>query len=262
MVGRPGSWTAGQRLRELGDLVRADLVLVHLYPDLLRTYGDRGNVLTLQRRAEWRGHAVHVAEVTRGERTPSPCDLILIGGGTDRVQEIVSKDLLPRRGELEDAVGAGAVVLGVCGGYQFLGQSYTAVGGRVIEGLGLLDLVTAARPERIIGRAVARASLWGEQFEIVGFENHAGRTELGPGCQPLAAVRRGGGNNGRDHTEGAVRDLIVGTYLHGPLLPSNPGFADVLLQQALARTTGGGPLSPLDDTLEWAAHRAVASRRA
>jgi CobQ-like glutamine amidotransferase family enzyme len=241
--------------------VGADLVLAHLYPDLLRTYGDRGNVLTLRRRAEWRGYNVRVAEVTRGERMPSPCDLILIGGGTDRVQAIVSRDLLPRRGELEDAIGSGAVVLGVCGGYQFLGQSYTSGTGQGIEGLGILDLVTVARPGRIIGRALAAASLWGAQFELVGFENHAGRTELGPGCQPLGALRKGGGNNGRDRTEGAVRDLIVGTYLHGPLLPSNPAFADALLQQALMRTTGGGPLSPLDDTLEWAAHRAVATRR-
>ena len=237
-----------------------DLVLVHLYPDLLRTYGDRGNLLALQRRADWRGFSVDVVVLTRGDRLPPRCDLILIGGGTDRIQEAVASDLLRRRDELEEATLGGAIVLGVCGGYQLLGRSYLAGEGRM-EGLGFLDLETAVEPGRIIGRVVARADLWGRSFELVGFENHGGRTRLGRGCQPLARVGRGRGNNGRDRTEGAVRGPVVGTYLHGPVLPSNPAFSDTLLQRALAGRTGGGELAPLDDSPELAAHRAARSLR-
>ena len=235
----------------------ADLVLVHLYPDLLRTYGDRGNILTLQRRAEWRGFAVDVVGVTRGERLPPRPGLILIGGGTDRVQEVLARDLKARRGELEEAVGGGTVLLGVCGGYQFMGRTYVAADGTEIEGIGFLDMATRGGRDRIIGRVRARAALWGEEFDLVGFENHGGRTELGPDSVPLARVVMGGGNNGRDGTEGAVRGTMLGTYIHGPLLPPNPRLADVLLQRALAPASGGAPLAALDDGLENAAHRAA-----
>jgi len=239
----------------------ADLVLVHLYPDLLRTYGDRGNILTLQRRAEWRGFSVDVVWVSRGERLPASPNLILIGGGTDRVQEVIAPDLKERRGELEEVIAAGTVLLGVCGGYQFLGKTYVAADGTQIDGLGFLDISTRAGRDRIIGRVRARASLWGEEFDVVGFENHGGRTVLGSSCVPLATVVMGGGNNGEDRTEGAVQGTMVGTYIHGPLLPPNPRLADVLLERALAPVTGGGPLAPLDDALEVAAHRAALTLR-
>jgi CobQ-like glutamine amidotransferase family enzyme len=237
----------------------ADLVLVHLYPDLLRTYGDRGNVLTLQRRAEWRGFTVDVVGVTRGERLPPSPSLVLIGGGTDRVQEVLAPDLKERRGELEEAVADGTVLLGVCGGYQFMGRTYIAADGTEIDGLGFLDIATRAGKDRIIGRVRARARLWEQDFDLVGFENHGGRTELGPRCVPLAKVTMGGGNNGRDGTEGAVQGTMLGTYIHGPLLPPNPRLADVLLQRALSPVTGGEPLAPLHDDLEEAAHRAALS---
>ena len=237
----------------------ADLVLVHLYPDLLRTYGDRGNILTLQRRAEWRGFSVDVVGVTRGEPLPPSPGLVLMGGGTDRVQEVVAPDIKERRGQLQEAVAGGTVLLGVCGGYQFLGRTYVAADGTEIDGLGFLDIATRAGTDRIIGRVRARASLWGEEFDLVGFENHGGRTELGPGCIPLAKVTMGGGNNGKDGTEGAVQGTMLGTYIHGPLLPPNPKLADVLLARALAPVTGGAPLPPLDDVLEEAAHRAALS---
>jgi CobQ-like glutamine amidotransferase family enzyme len=237
--------------------MNADLVLVHLYPDLLRTYGDRGNILTLQRRAEWRGFAVDVVGVTRGQRLPARPGLILIGGGTDRVQEVLAQDLKDRRADLEEAVAGGTVLLGVCGGYQFMGRTYVAADGTEIDGLGFLDMATRAGTDRIIGRVRARASLWDEEFDLVGFENHGGRTELGPDSVPLARVIMGGGNNGRDGTEGAVRGTMLGTYIHGPLLPPNPRLADVLLQRALAPVTGGEPLRPLDDELENAAHQAA-----
>jgi len=234
----------------------ADLVLVHLYPDLLRTYGDRGNVLCLQRRAEWRGFAVDVIGVRRGEAIPigRGGSIVVIGGGTDRIQGLVAPDLSERRSELADAAADGAVILGVCGGYQFLGHRYVDAAGGELAGLGLLDVETVAGPDRNIGRVVASAALWGTAFELVGFENHGGQTSLGAEAHPLARVQRGAGNNGEDGTEGATQGTVVGTYLHGPVLPANPGFADTLLSRALARLTGGEPLRPLDDAIETAAH--------
>jgi lipid II isoglutaminyl synthase (glutamine-hydrolysing) len=236
--------------------VSADLTLVHLYPDLLRTYGDRGNVLCLQRRAEWRGFTVEAVGVGRGEPLPVRArgSVVLIGGGTDRVQELVAPDLAERRSELRDHAARGAVILGVCGGYQFLGHRYVAGSGGELAGLGLLDVETVAGPDRSIGRVVAQASLWGQGFELVGFENHGGRTELGAAAQPLARVQAGSGNNGSDESEGAVQGTVVGTYLHGPVLPVNPALADAILWRALAAVTGGEPLPRLDDALETAAH--------
>jgi lipid II isoglutaminyl synthase (glutamine-hydrolysing) len=238
----------------------ADLVLVHLYPRLLRTYGDRGNVLALARRAEWRGFRVHIEEVSIGERIPSDAGLILLGGGTDRVQEIIGADLAERRGELREAAARGAVILGVCGGYQFLGTRYVMPEGRAIDGLGLLDVETRASERRIIGRIRGRAELWGRSFELVGFENHGGRTALGRDVRPLASVPRRQGNNGRDGTEGAVDGSVVGTYLHGPVLAANPDLADTLLARALEPVTGLQPLAPLDDTAERRAHVEAARR--
>jgi len=238
-----------------------DLVVVHLYADRLRTYGDRGNVLALARRAEWRGFGVRVCEVGRGEPLPPKTDIVLMGGGTDRVQEIVGEDLLSRGGELLEATAAGAVVIGICGGYQFLGRRYVDARGAVIEGLGILDVETIAGEGRIVGNVRAEATLREERFELIGFENHGGRTRLGPDARPLATVPQGQGNNGGDRTEGAVQGTAVGTYLHGPVLPANPRFADELLRMALAERLGGEPLAPLDDALEEAAHSAARSRR-
>lgn len=232
----------------------SDLVLVHLYPRLLRTYGDRGNVLALVRRAEWRGFRVRVDEVGIGEPIPHRANLVLLGGGTDRVQEIVGPDLRRRGGELLGAADRGAVILGVCGGFQFLGTRYVLPDGRVIEGMGILDVETRASERRIIGRVRGRGWLWGKSFDLVGFENHGGRTTLGDGVEPLASVPRGQGNNGRDRTEGAVQGTIVGTYLHGPVLALNPELTDTLLARALEPVTGGAPLPPLDDELERRAH--------
>ena len=238
----------------------SDLVLVHLYPRLLRTYGDRGNVLALVRRAQWRGFDVRVDEVGVGEPIPQDANLVLLGGGTDRIQEIVGPDLRRRADELRLAASRGAVVLGVCGGYQFLGGRYVLTDGRAIEGIGLLDVETHGGPERIVGRVRAGGSLWGRSFDLVGFENHGGRTTLGDGVRPLASVGKGQGNNGRDGTEGAVQGTVLGTYLHGPVLVANPELADALLARALEPVTGGSPLAPLDDEMERLAH-AVSARR-
>jgi len=238
-----------------------DLVIAHLYADLLRTYGDRGNVLALARRAEWRGCSVKVCPVGRGEPLPASTRIVLMGGGTDRVQEIIGEDLLSRRGQLRDAADDGVVVIGICGGYQLLGTRYVDAAGAAIDGLGLLDVETVAGGDRIVGNVRADASLGGSAFELVGFENHGGRTRLGPAAKSLATVPPGQGNNGEDRTEGAVQGTVVGTYLHGPVLPANPAFADELLRIALADRLEGKPLEPLDDTLEEAAHAAARSRR-
>jgi lipid II isoglutaminyl synthase (glutamine-hydrolysing) len=231
----------------------ADLVIVHLYPDLLMSYGDRGNVLTLVRRAEWRGFSVRVMGVTRSEPLPTTIDLILIGGGSDRIQGLVGEDLAGRAGAFADLVGGNTVILGVCAGYQLLGHRYVRVDGSEVRGLGLLDVTTTAGTGRIVGRVSARASFDDRSFDVSGFENHAGRTFLGLAASPLCSVPKGAGNNGIDGTEGAVNGRVVGTYLHGPVLPTAPAFADALLVRALARVTGGAPLRPLDDSLEEAA---------
>jgi len=229
---------------------RADLVIAHQYPDLLQAYGDRGNVITLARRAEWRGFSVRVLGVSRGERIEGAVDLIVIGGGSDRVQALIGADLAARRQRLAVLVRDGTVVLGVCGGYQLLGHRYVGVDGFEVEGLGLLDVTTMAAADRIVGRMRARGCIDGEDFALIGFENHAGRTTLGPAATALAQVRAGQGNNGRDRTEGAVQGNVIGTYLHGPVLPSSPRFADLLLERALARTTGGAPLPPLHEEIQ------------
>ncbi len=238
----------------------ADLVIVHLYPDLLMSYGDRGNVLTLVRRAEWRGFSVRVIGVARREQLPTTIDLILIGGGSDRIQGLVGNDLAGRGGELAELVGGNTVILGVCAGYQLLGHRYVGVDGGEVRGLGLLDVTTTAGATRIVGRVSTRASFDNRSFDVSGFENHAGRTFLGAGVSPLCSVPKGKGNNGVDGTEGAVNGSVVGTYLHGPMLPTAPAFADALLVRALARATGGAPLRPLDDSIEEAAELSERTR--
>jgi CobQ-like glutamine amidotransferase family enzyme len=240
--------------RDRTEVVSSDLIIVPLYPDMLRTYGDRGNVLTLQRRAEWRGFTVDVIPVSVGEPIPSNARLIVIGGGTDRIQKTVGPDLRGRGSELREAAANGALVLGVCGGYQLLGRAYVLADGTKIEGPGLLDMTTYTGDDRIVGRVRARADLWGREFQLAGFENHSGRTLLGPRARALGQVEMGQGNNGRDGGEGAVQGTVVGTYLHGPLLPSNASLADALLERALAHRIGGAPLRPLDDHLEDMSH--------
>ncbi|MEA2506326.1 MAG: hypothetical protein QOH48_944 [Actinomycetota bacterium] len=237
-----------------------DLMIVHLYPDLLRTYGDRGNVLALRRRLEWRGLPVTVAEVGRGDHIPHNADIVFIGGGSDRIQRALSAEIDQRRDEIAGAAEAGAVVLGVCGGFQLLGHSYTDASGATTPGMGLLDITTKVEGPRLIGRAVIDASFEGSAMSVVGFENHGGRTFLGLRATALGRVKRGFGNNGEDRSEGAVQGRVLGTYLHGPLLPSNPALCDALLAAASSRTEGRD-LSPLDDRLEWVAHDAASARR-
>lgn len=241
-----------------------DLRIGHLYPDLLNLYGDRGNLITLAGRARWRGIAVHIDELRLGDRVaPEAHDLYFIGGGEDRQQRLAADDLRTVKGTaLREAARSGAVVLAVCGGYQLLGHSYRPSEGEDLIGVGLLDLTTehpGPRARRLVGNLVIRCPLLGGAT-LVGFENHGGRTRLGPGAQPLGEVLSGSGNNGADRTEGAVTGSVYGTYLHGPLLPKNPRFADHLIAAALRRRFGEVALRPLDDHLEEVAHVAAVAR--
>ena len=241
----------------------ARLRLVHLYPDLMSVYGDRGNVLTLKRRAEWRGIEVEVQVLSLGDTLdPSEADLIFFGGGQDREQAVVSPDFLVQKGAaVREAVESGAALLSVCGGYQLVGQSYTTVDGQELPGAGLFDVRSVPGPERHIGNVLIETNVDGQPRTLVGFENHSGRTYLGPGVQPLGRTVVGAGNNGEDGTEGAVYKAAIGCYLHGSLLPKNPWLADRLLAAALRhRTRAPVSLDPLDDRLEEEAHQAVAAR--
>lgn len=238
--------------------------LCHLYPGELNIYADRGNIAVLDRRLAWRGMRLEVTEVGVGDPLrPGRHDMFYLGGGQDRDQAVVAEDLLATKADAlrRDAEG-GAVVLAVCGGYQLAGHGYTALDGSRMPGIGILDLDTHAGTTRLIGNLLIEAEIDGERQTVVGFENHAGRTVLGPGARPLGRVLAGHGNNGTDAGEGAVQGHVVGTYLHGPLLPKNPWLADRLLSWALVHG-GNPPIAPgtLDDGLEREAHR-VATERA
>jgi CobQ-like glutamine amidotransferase family enzyme len=237
-----------------------ELRAIALYPKQMNIYADRGNILFLRRRCEWRGIGFAYAASGAGESLdPAANDLIYIGGGQDRDQRIVAQDLVAtKRAGLAEAVEDGAVVLAVCGGYQLLGHSYE-LGDERIPGLGLVDLETVRQPgPRLIGNIEIEVDLGDGARRLAGFENHGGRTYLGDRAEPLGRVIRGHGNNGRDGLEGARRANMIGTYLHGPLLPKNAWLADRLIQLALARRHGGEPeLEPLDDALEMAAHEAA-----
>lgn len=231
-----------------------------LYPDLMNIYADRGNLLMLQRRCEWRGIGFVLSGAGIGEPLDADgADLYYMGGGQDRDQELCAADLFEHKREaLAAAAARGAIVLGVCGGYQLLGHAYQLADDE-LPGIGLLDIHTArAEGPRLIGNVAIEVDLPGAPARVLaGFENHAGRTRLGSGTQPLGRVLRGHGNNGEDALEGARQGSVIGTYLHGPLLPKNAWFADWLIGQALG---GGAELPPLDDELEDLAH--IDARRA
>jgi len=235
-----------------------------LYPELMSIYADRGNLLLLQRRCAWRGIGFELTRVGHGDPLdPDAHDLFYMGGGQDRDQQLVAEDLVAdKREALHAAAARGAVVLAVCGGYQLLGHHYE-VGEERIPGIGLIDLHTArdagGTGTRLVGNVAIEVSLPGLDGPrvLAGFENHGGRTHLGPGAQPLGRVLTGHGNTGASGFEGVLAGRVIGTYLHGPLLPKNAWFADWLVQTALGREA---PLAPLDDLLEDAAH--ASARRA
>jgi CobQ-like glutamine amidotransferase family enzyme len=229
----------------------------------MSVYGDRGNVLALVRRAEWRGVKASVRGLSIGDDLdPTEVDLIFFGGGQDREQAVVSADFLRQKGDaVRQAVDSGAAVLSVCGGYQLLGRSYTTVDGQELPGAGLFEVRSFPGPKRHIGNVLIETELDGERRTLVGFENHSGRTYLGANVRPLGRTIVGAGNNGEDGTEGAVFKTAIGCYLHGSLLPKNPWLADYLLARALRHRTGEPVVrEPVDDRLEQQAHAAVAAR--
>jgi len=236
-----------------GTMSQAAIHAVHLYPTTMNTYGDRGNVITLTRRAEWRGIPLQWHEVELGQAEPPACDLLFVGGGQDRVQNAIGDDLRARRGWLEEVAQGGAAVLAVCAGLQLFGRRYVAADGSEIAGLGLLDLETVARRDRFIGNVLAEAHVGGRSERLAGFENHGGRTYLGE-LEPLGRVIVGHGNNGQDGTEGARAGTVFATYLHGPVLPRNAWLADRLLAIAAEHAgLGAAAVRPLDDGRETAA---------
>lgn len=225
-----------------------------LYPELMNIYADRGNLLLLERRCRWRGIGFSLRHSGLGdELDPDGADFYYIGGGQDRDQRLCALDLAESKRDALHAVAArGGVILAVCGGYQLLGRSYQ-LGAETLPGAALLDLHTVrADGPRLIGNVAIEVELDpGERRVLAGFENHGGRTELGPSAQPLGRVLRGHGNNGRDGREGARVGGVIGTYMHGPLLPKNAWFADWLIHTALGLDR---PLAALEDELERAAH--------
>jgi CobQ-like glutamine amidotransferase family enzyme len=235
----------------------------HLYPDYLNIYADRGNIAVLAQRAAWRGHELEVTAVGMGETVaPGAHDLLYVGGGQDREQALVARDIAAKGDALREAVDGGAAVLAVCGGYQLLGRFYRERSGAELPGAALLPLHTVAGERRMIGDVLLECELEpGERRTLAGFENHAGRTILEDGAEPLGRVVAGFGNDGESGFEGCRAGRVVGTYLHGPLLPRNAWLADWLLAQAVGHATGEVPaFEPLADELEAEAHSVAAAR--
>lgn len=239
------------------------LTIGWLYPELMSTYGDRGNIIVLKKRCEWRGIKVDVINLDLhfNPNRLSQCDLFFMGGAQDRQQQIVADDLFKKKEALKKMIDDGIPGLYICGAYQFLGKYYRDADGTVINGLGILDLHTknpGVSFSRLIGNVAVRL-LNGKT--IVGFENHGGRTYLGKSVKPLGKVIKGFGNNGEDQTEGAIYKNSFCSYLHGPILPKNPEFADLLIKLALEKKYGSPiNLSPLNNSLENQARKIIAKK--
>lgn len=250
--------------------------ICHLYPDLMDTYGDKGNIITLVKRCEWRGIKTKVSEISIGEPlNPNHFDIYFFGGGQDRQQLAVGKDLQKKSAKIKKAIDDGAVLLSICGGYQLLQNYFITLVGQMIKGIGLFDAHTVGSTTRMIQnllieinpelldeiKGVYRTTeLSNYPTNLIGFENHSGKTHLAKNVKPLGEVVKGAGNNGEDQTEGAIYKNAFGCYLHGSLLPKNPHFADYLISKALERRYGKVKLKPLDDSIEWEAHKSAVKR--
>lgn len=236
------------------------LTIGHLFPDLLNLYGDKGNILTLKNRLLWRGMEAEIRTFEKDDILDfQDLDILFLGGGSHREQLWVLKRLKTVVAALSDFVESDGVFLAVCGGFQMLGKTYKTLT-ETVEGLSILDIKTEEKEDRFIGNVVLSSEVSGEEMTIVGFENHGGRTDIGSHI-PLGRVICGQGNNGKDGTCGVVYKNLIGTYLHGPLLPKNPKLADELLKRAFRRKYGTDIfLAPLDDSLENEAHQYVVNR--
>lgn len=235
------------------------LKIGHLYPTLMSVAADRGNLFSIQKRCKWRGISTEVEHIYV-KQTPdfTRYDLILFHGGADREMEIASKDIQAKAASLREAAEAETVFLSVCAGYQLMGHYYKPFEGPELKGVGILDLYTEGSSSRFMTHMALETDFPETGTRIlVGYENHSGRTYLGAKARPLGKVQAGWGNNGKDSFEGAQYKNVFGTYLHGPVLPKNPWFTDLLIQRALKRRYGDVELTPLDDSTENAAHQAA-----
>ena len=235
------------------------LTIGYLYPHQMNIYGDRGNIITLQKRCEWRDIEVVVNEYDLGSKIEGgENDLYFFGGGQDQEQVLASQDLQTKTTVLKQDFQDGAVFLSICGGYQLLGKYYQDSSGKKLAGIGLVDTYTVFSTKRMIGNLILEINPQLGNFKpttLVGFENHSGKTYLGPEVKPLGKVIKGSGNNGEDGTEGATYKTFFGCYLHGSLLPKNPHFADFLLELAIKRKDPDFKLEHLDDSVELKAHQ-------
>ena len=236
------------------------LKLVHLYPLFLNIYGDIGNVKVLKNRCEWRGIDLEIEQVNIDDKLESGTDIYFIGGGQDRQQVEVSLEMQKNKSFFVDEYNNDSVFLGICGGYQLMGQYYQPHDAKRLDGIGILDAYTVAGSTRFIGNVSAKMDYLTPNT-LVGFENHSGLTYLNGETKPIAEVVVGNGNNGQDRTEGARSKNAFGTYLHGSFLPKNPHFADYLIKLALKKRYNDYiELEPLDDTIELKAHESVLNK--
>lgn len=222
------------------------LHIVHIYPNEMNTYGDRGNLLTLLKRAEWQGHEPIIHYYHAGQAFPKEADIILGGGGQDSAQSDIQADILRQGALLNNLAADGVPMLMVCGTYQLFGNTFVTYAGEEIQGIGIFDIETRGSDKRLIGNVAVETDTWGT---LIGFENHSGQTTLAESQQPLGRITKGGGNNGQDESEGARSYNTLGTYMHGPVLPNNPQLADWMIWLALQRKGVKKPLGMLDDSL-------------
>ncbi|HEY4160713.1 MAG TPA: glutamine amidotransferase [Candidatus Saccharimonadales bacterium] len=234
------------------------LHIIHIYPNEMNTYGDRGNLLVLQKRAQWHGLTPVIHYYSAGDPFPREADLILGGGGQDSAQVNIQADILRIGDKLHTLVDNGVPMLMVCGTYQLFGNRFVTYTGEEIKGIGVFDVETKGDPKRLIGNTAVETEDFGTLY---GFENHSGKTFLGSTQQPFGTVTRGNGNNGQDKTEGARTHNTIGTYLHGPLLPANPQFADWLIATALRQKGTDFTPGSLNDSLTAQSRQNAAARK-
>lgn len=247
---------------KMNQQTKLKLNIAHLYPELLNIYGDMGNIYALKKRCEWRNIEIEIHNINTGcDINPDLFDIYFIGGGQDKQQIDVAKEMQKQKENLKQAAEDNAVMLAICGGYQLLGKYYLPHEGDKLEGIGILNAYTIAGDKRFIGNVTVKSNFLSPET-IVGFENHSGLTYLEEGTTPIGTVITGNGNNGKDFTEGARYKNVFGTYLHGSLLPKNPQFTDYLITLALNKKYNCEiELDKLDDTLENIAHKEAITRK-
>lgn len=220
------------------------LRILQLYPRDMNIYGDSGNTLVLSQRAKWHGYDPVLLTYNVGDHFPEDVDIVIGGGGQDSGQDKIQADLISIGQTIHTLADNGTPMLMICGLYQLFGKFFKTSSGRVLEGISLLDIETHAGPERLIGNIITHSELFGD---IIGYENHSGQTFLGSGVQPLGTIIKGAGNNGQDDTEGALYKNVIGSYLHGSLLPKNPAIADYLIEKAANAKFGDFSPTVIDD---------------